>query len=595
MLFSLSFFVIRKLPRLFIALLLFISIFLLTFLLFGGTSESSVYFNSYLIEYRFNPDASVFGLIQDTYTKKDLKELLSMKVRAGYLGICVDLNGTTLCAPRGNLTAFDKYSGISSFKTGNNSTLPSALSLVELAGLFSNRIVHPYILIATDILTAFSFIFILWSMFPFLPANNLSKKILLVISPTIALLWGLGERTSAMSVSTPLSQVQTPTPAQLVSTVRYGSNKKYDLAKLLNEFQLHLGTNWAKYQVTLSKFLVGKLARSELMDELNSILSKELIVYHNRLLLIILTNSAKEGPSHLSNDLQNVFWNKRSQKGKPNKNGSYEKLKADIMALLLRERRRIKSITRESGKRGMITSSITLTRQSLLPKVPYVQDKTKQLTTPNNTLQWSQEVVNGYQTPLSTETYGLPDHDSLRSRMTMTMRENGLLGQVNDHAINILISGLESYLKNIIENAVDTSRYRYTKYSDEDVLLGPGGIGPQPPRRKKRKLLLTAENLHNTLEIQPHLSEPNGALFRLQNVMLQNEDMISPLPYEIPEKPEAPGDKFLTYGLAPNGSAETSDVKLEIKLETAVELPAQGNVGTRSELKWMLHELLSST
>lgn len=361
---------------------------------------------------------------------------------------------------------------------------------------------------------------------------------------------------------------------------------KYDLVQLVAEFQAKMGKHWPHYQMVVSRFLLGKLLRQELVQELLQILDPTLVGYHNRFLVLNLTNLTREGPQHLVNSVELVFLTKQQNKTKQTRNGSYEKIKADIMALPPRERRRIKNITRESGKRGMITSSITLTRQALLPKVPYVQDKQKQLTQPNNTLQWLQEVVAGYQAPLALETRGLPEPDSLRARITMHMRENGLLGQVDDKTLLVMSVGLEYYLKNLLEGTVNASVYRDDKYGQDDYMIVPpaggGGVDgqpavsaveraakePTPPPHKKRRVVVTAEDLFRTIEILPHLSEPCGPWQRLLGVVLQNDDSTL-RPYEVPEQPV----------LKKTGTANGD---------------GGSNVGSREELKWMLHEILSS-
>ena len=121
------------------------------------------------------------------------------------------------------------------------------------------------------------------------------------------------------------------------------------------------------------------------------------------------------------------------------------------MGLPLRERRRIKNITRDSGKKGKLSASITLTRHALLPKIPMIQDKEQQKLQVNNLVQWQQDVVNGINTPLSTQTYEIPDYEDLSRHVLMTMREYGLTGGASIPALEMIILGLETHLRNIVE------------------------------------------------------------------------------------------------------------------------------------------------
>ena len=66
------------------------------------------------------------------------------------------------------------------------------------------------------------------------------------------------------------------------------------------------------------------------------------------------------------------------------------------MGLPVKERRRIKNITRESGKKGKLNASITLTRHALLPKIPMIQDTAQQQLQVNNLVQWQQDMSKWY-------------------------------------------------------------------------------------------------------------------------------------------------------------------------------------------------------
>lgn len=438
--------------------------------------------------------------------------------------------------------------------------------------------------------------------------------------------------------------------------------KRLELETLIREFQAKLGNNWDKYHEALSLFLVGRLSRVEMVRAINPILKNGLVKYHNKLLLLNFANSLKDGPLDLQNEFA-TFWNKKSSKSKNVKSSQYEKFKQNIMGLPIRERRRIKNITKDSGKKGKLSASITLTRHSLLPKIPMIQDKEQQQLQVNNLVQWQQDVVNGINSSLSTENYELPDADNLSRHMLMTMREYGLTGGLHDQVLEVVLLGLEAHLKNIIESAIDVAKYRVNKYAKSDFLAstlsneGKGksedGEGDESKLRKRKledddmnsenkKVTLSIEDMYDTFEMFPHLIEPCGPRLRLSNVMLQNDDMVSHgLDYDLPPKPQTPAAEpkvellnsaavatnllKTTEGSAskegetapanenqPNKNHKDGAVKKEADSTDSKQPPADQNgsnssansqqksapdtshIGTHDELKWVLHDLIST-
>lgn len=453
-----------------------------------------------------------------------------------------------------------------------------------------------------------------------------------------------------MSVSS-IAAAPTAQPLSVPSGANSGPNvvnepsKRLELETLIREFQAKLGNNWDKYHEALSLFLVGRLSRVEMVRAINPILKNGLVKYHNKLLLLNFANSLKDGPLDFQNEFA-TFWNKKSSKAKNVKSSQYEKFKQNIMGLPIRERRRIKNITKDSGKKGKLSASITLTRHSLLPKIPMIQDKEQQQLQVNNLVQWQQDVVNGINSSLSTENYELPDSDNLSRHMLMTMREHGLTGVLHDQVLEVVLLGLEAHLKNIIESAIDVARYRVNKYCKNDFLASAlsgesktdeGENDEKRPRKRKaddddlnsekKKMTLSIEDMYDTFEMFPHLIEPCGPRLRLANVMLQNDDMVShELDYNLPPRPPPPvkepkvellASNTGTTSLLKKDTAEEAEkapdsdpkngLKNDVKKEGSLADPqktaadqngasasATSHIGTHDELKWVLHDLIST-
>lgn len=418
---------------------------------------------------------------------------------------------------------------------------------------------------------------------------------------------------------------------QMATQLLVNGNQRAQLEALIRDFQNKLGNNWEKYHESVTLFLVGKLSRSELVQTIAPMLKNGHIKWHNKFLLLNFANSLQDSPVEFSSELAS-FWNEKNQKTKNVRLSQYEKFKRNIMGLPLKERRRIRSITRDSGKRNKLNASITLTRQALLPKIPMIQDKEQQQLQVNSLVQWQQDVVNGINAPLATTTYELPDSESLSRRVLMTMREHGLTGGVNTQVLDMISLGLEAHLKTILENAIDVARYREHKYNSNDFLLpdadpldmrksnghvrGESLSGINRPKSledskltKKQTVVLNVEDMYNTFEMFPHLVEPNGAKLRLANVMLQNDD----------EAADDRPDSFLTErptelghvtSMIPNGAVKPETVNTDQAHSATPEairlnqpLTPQGTkptrtqdsqVGSAEELKWLLHDLVSA-
>lgn len=396
--------------------------------------------------------------------------------------------------------------------------------------------------------------------------------------------------------------------------------KTLELQSLIREFQNKLGNNWNKYHESLSLFLVGKLSRNELVETISPLLKNGLVNYHNKLLMMNLANSLKES----SNDYQNEFasfWNKRAIKTKNVKSSQYEKFKQNIMGLPIKERRRIKNITRDSGKKNKLFASITLTRHALLPKIPMIQDKEQQQLQVNNLVQWQQDVVNGINTPIATQNYELPDYDSLSRRILFSMRDNGLTGGVNAQVLEVVSLGLETHLNNVIESAIDVARYREKKYTSNDFIAvqsnqdGPKKrpLSEEERPSKKQKVVLNISDLYDTFEMYPHLLEYSGPKYRLPNVMLHNDDWDPSQPdYDLPPKLEVlkeSEDKKDTIKKPEPNEMKTDDIasvkvldnspkdaiqNLQENTDSKSQRKPESHIGTTNELKWTLHDLITT-
>ncbi|SCU80295.1 LADA_0B06282g1_1 [Lachancea dasiensis] len=380
---------------------------------------------------------------------------------------------------------------------------------------------------------------------------------------------------------------------------------RLNLEQMIEQFSEVLGKeNWNKYAQIISLFILGKLSRKELMNEIDLLFSSpaelagqdrihksnlnqgRLIRMHNKLLLAILANSLRGSPLGESTEGSWGFNNgtTNANKKRSNKhNSQIDTYKKIVMSLPSEDRGRLKTITKEAGKRGFVLCSVLQARLHTIPKIPIVTNpdtlkrvKASNLKTP---LEWSQEVVNGFSAPLATESYCLPDSDSLYLRMISLAREHGLVGAVDGRCVEIMTLALENYLKNIVESAIDTVRYRrkyhseYYDLNDEGFFQGVAGPEEDPileaGERNHDIRSLSNGELSETLEIYPNLVAPTGAFLNLNMCGLANDDELVNTKSSVDDLPDFLEEK-------PNF--------------TPVD---ERNVGSRDELKWLIKEILT--
>lgn len=183
--------VIRRTPRVFLLLLLFIAVFLLAFLLLGCTNPSSTFSNVYLVDIQFNKSSELFPNIQLAYKGSNNSQDLSLlAIRANYLGVCVDIgNSPKTCTGYGSLGQLSEYTGVSIVPTSSDSS-QKQLDLVAILKQFL-ALCHSHVMMAAMVVTLVLMVTILWALIP-LPKKDVANLVSLVLAFGDVLLWGLG-------------------------------------------------------------------------------------------------------------------------------------------------------------------------------------------------------------------------------------------------------------------------------------------------------------------------------------------------------------------------------------------------------------------
>lgn len=423
-----------------------------------------------------------------------------------------------------------------------------------------------------------------------------------------------------------------------ISRKEHLTNQRLDLGTMIEELTSILGKdNWINYAQLISRFILGKLSRRELIHEIDELFNKperqRLTRLHNKLLLGILTNSLRDSPlGNLDNNwgFQNNITNMTSKRVNKH-NSQIESYKKIVMSLPINDRNRLKTITRDSGKRGFIYCSVLQNRLHNIPKIPIVTNndtlkrvKSNNLKTP---LEWSQDIVNGFNAPLATDNYSLPDTDTLYLKMIGIAREHGLVGSVDTRCVEMVSMALDNYLKSIVEFGIDTLRYRTKKYSDfydlneesiyvpvSDMNINNQNFTNTTNNLQKdkstnatynknndntsssfhanettietdndnnndkndnnkishSKVFITNEDIYNTFTIFPNLVEStSGTYHNITANALYNDDDLVVIKSTIDDLPEFNGERPLSAPID------------------------ERNIGTREELNWLIKDILT--
>lgn len=200
-------------PRIFALSFNVIAVFLTAFLLIGCYNETSL--STFLVSYKFEKSSPFYSVIKSSFNSTTVRSNISLsglenvEIKSGYMGVCLlnlpkdyDSDSQRICYPRKNLFNTTVYSDLSiemfNLPSTNNSSsnsqnnVPIKLNILQLGQLTSVEIIHPYILMATVVLSCAMFLLIIYVTLPKLPKKQFMTRVLLAWNPVLTLLWGFG-------------------------------------------------------------------------------------------------------------------------------------------------------------------------------------------------------------------------------------------------------------------------------------------------------------------------------------------------------------------------------------------------------------------
>lgn len=172
-------------------------------------------------------------------------------------------------------------------------------------------------------------------------------------------------------------------------------------------------------------------------------------------------------------------------------------------------------------------------------------------------LTWTQDIIQGFETPLISESHELPDESTLGTRMLSLALENGVLGGIGPGTTDIMLLGLESYFRSIIDQLFELKHRKVTSSSP-----------------------LSAEDFNLLADLRPNeFVERTAPLLRLRSYYLQDEETDEEEEEEVEETAKEPTmeptKEPTKEPIKDQGGAteptDTVEVKSEIKSEIKSE------------------------
>lgn len=186
----------KRTPNMLTMIFLFISIFLLSFLILGCFKVDSTYSSIYLIKYQFNQSNPMYPLISKSFTESNFTVSYDkLAIKANYAYVCMQFNSTLNCQSRTNVLQYKDLTEVQLYTTSSSSA-PNTINPIVLASKFATDIIHPYLLIITIILSIALFLIVLYSNIPSLPHKtkvtkiNLSLSLILTLFAGLTAIWG---------------------------------------------------------------------------------------------------------------------------------------------------------------------------------------------------------------------------------------------------------------------------------------------------------------------------------------------------------------------------------------------------------------------
>ncbi|KAL2011893.1 hypothetical protein VTN00DRAFT_4611 [Thermoascus crustaceus] len=296
-------------------------------------------------------------------------------------------------------------------------------------------------------------------------------------------------RADSASTSIPSSKSAAPSAsATQKSTKALISVPRLDLEPIYTELKAAIGDNWAEYKQSTALFLLGHLNQSEFASRVDPIICADPKTehLHNNFICAIIGNLTRDLPDHgvaswvSANDKPTVV-------SKPvSGDAAEQRLKAEVMQLPPRDRRRIKAIP-EPDPSEVVRNELEEYHQAKQIKLPsQVPASAGGL----NKTNWELEIRKRYAQPLASETGEFPDAESIHARMIPICYEESVVSGAGFPCAEFMAIATETFVKEVLSTVFARTRSN-----------GPSGTINGMVTRKYRRQLEREELAYTRGEI----------------------------------------------------------------------------------------------
>ncbi|KAI0394081.1 putative transcriptional coactivator HFI1 [Xylariaceae sp. FL0594] len=259
----------------------------------------------------------------------------------------------------------------------------------------------------------------------------------------------------SISLSTPvLKTITVSTPAtQKITKTSQIIPARIDLEPLYKSLKAAIGIEqWNTYKEATSQFILGRLNQAEYSERIDPILTSpngEKLHLHNQLIAAIYGNLTREMP-----DQGLAPWVSANDKpatnvgAKPVTGDAAERrLKAEVMQLPARDRRRIKDLAlNDFDPHEAMADMFMDHHRGRTPRPPEVPASASGL----NRMNLDLEIRKRFAQPLAVESGEFPDTASIEARMLPISYEEGLVGGHAPDVAQFMTVATETFIKEVL-------------------------------------------------------------------------------------------------------------------------------------------------
>jgi hypothetical protein len=265
---------------------------------------------------------------------------------------------------------------------------------------------------------------------------------------------------------------------------------RIDYEPLYTDLKLLIGHNWTFYHDALTRFIRAELSAAE-FGELtdNFVLATPATEHaHNSLICAILFNTSADapesGPAAWVSAASDKATSASAAKPANTSDVGEQRLKAEVMAIPARDRRRIKGLSGDKTDEETVYNTYESYYQAGKIRAPDNVPATGGGIAKTN---WDLEIKKRYTQPLFAETSEFPDANAISARMVPICYEESITAGATPQCAELVSIAAEAYLKDFLGGIFNRTR------SNGPVLENGLGGGIQTAGYKKQLARETAD------------------------------------------------------------------------------------------------------